>query len=49
MGMMFPASVPDDVMIGITTDSKTEAAEIYEVIRAFLNEDSLPISSRVTI
>jgi hypothetical protein len=40
IGMMFPVSVSEEVMVGLTIDSKAEAAGIYQLVHAFLNEDS---------
>jgi hypothetical protein len=45
--MMFPANIPEDVMIGITIDPKAEAAGIYQVVHEFLSEESESIIARV--
>jgi len=38
-GMIFPAHIFEDVMIGLTIEPKTEATEIYELVMRFVEEN----------
>jgi hypothetical protein len=38
-GMLFPASIFEGVMIGLTIELKTEATEIYELVMKFVDQN----------
>ncbi len=44
--MMFPAKIPEEVMIGLAIDSKKEPSEINQVVHAFLSGESQSIIAR---
>ena len=37
--MIFPATIPEDVMLGVTLDPKAEPAGIYHIVHAFLGNE----------
>jgi hypothetical protein len=37
--MIFPATIPEDVMLGVALDPKAEPARIYQIVHAFLGNE----------
>jgi hypothetical protein len=44
--MIFPANIPEEVMLGLAIDPKADVSLIYQVVLAFLSEQSNSILAR---
>ena len=44
--MIFPANIPEEVMIGLAIDPKADVAGIYQAVLVFLSEQSNSITVR---
>jgi hypothetical protein len=43
--MIFPANIPEDVMLGLTIDPKAEASGIYKLVHALLSDEFKVVTS----